>query len=331
MSDNEIDLRTSMIKSNNQILLDWINTLSSSKCLLVSSIEDLYDGEILYDIFNIILNGYKTFLELSNITEDDHLSYFNNWFDFESSEEFYCYLKNLITEMNTMTFQEDEYQSEKKVESYIPKSEEELFCIIKSLKQLNIFFQEKNSILKRVLKKRSNEKQEQERLVKTEKLTKPLEGNIKYTRNNKINEQNDKFITKPLKTCLNTASFFKKGLSFKIESLEVSNTSIKNELTNVMGKRLIIKLGNFSCFSNFEVFGFNLPTKLITNVDYSNKKFKGYTYYYSINNNLKKSSNNKLVDGCKTYIEDNKISSYLDDYDLTEPLPSSMGNMNNCK
>ena len=38
-------------------MLDWVNTLPIDSCLLVSSISDLYSGEVLCEIFNFIYNN----------------------------------------------------------------------------------------------------------------------------------------------------------------------------------------------------------------------------------------------------------------------------------
>ena len=63
---------------NEQMLLDWINTIDNPSCLLVSSFDELYDGKIFYEILKMILE--KNGQEICD------------WIDFLCIEAFYAEL-----------------------------------------------------------------------------------------------------------------------------------------------------------------------------------------------------------------------------------------------
>ena len=48
-------------------MLDWINTIDNPACLLVSSVDELYDGKIFYEIIKLLLfynnNTYKDWID----------------------------------------------------------------------------------------------------------------------------------------------------------------------------------------------------------------------------------------------------------------------------
>lgn len=78
LDNNTLNLSFARESINEQIMLDWINTLDNPACLLVSSIEELHDGKIFYEILKIILIMHK-----QDITD---------WIDFICLEEFYTEL-----------------------------------------------------------------------------------------------------------------------------------------------------------------------------------------------------------------------------------------------
>lgn len=304
---------TQSISSNsNQILLDWINTLNSSRCLLASSTEDLYDGEIIYEVFKIV---YSLYLKYDNIysQKDAESNRYNcshyNWEDFNSSEEFYTYIMSLINQMNICAFNCDDLLSESQrisKSSFIPKSDNDIYSIISSLKKLYYFFND-------VLSAYSNQ------IIDLETEFEGRKENSKVIENKVFN---------------------RKGISFKVDT-SLEDKKYEALLNFNLGKRVALKLGTYSNYSQFEVFGFNLSTKPIVDIGFSGKKLTTLKHYVSFSNSNVINTENKPFNKVNSSQYINTTTSSVvnqiaveteNNYDdLDEPLPSYLNQVNECK